>query len=245
MGYEHHMQLQCSPLCNHAKAPAMGVEREAALALLLMSISCGALPLVRTPHAIPLYLLCSVMHAHMCRVCARWCHRLMRSKLSQARLATIIGEAVEIERSFLCDALPVDLIGMNANLMEQYIQFVADRLMVALDADKLYNAANPFDWMELLSLQCVPSLGTLSPKPYSRIPWPYCCPLGGRGVLGVAVVAGLPLPGAVNCSACLGLSGSADTIRLSSMHIATNWTSGHEADQKEVMGGGCSRAVFS
>lgn len=79
--------------------------------------------------------------------------RLLNNKLSQQRLATIIGEAVEIERSFLCDALPVDLIGMNAKLMEQYIQFVADRLMVALDADKLYNASNPFDWMELLSLQ--------------------------------------------------------------------------------------------
>ena len=85
----------------------------------------------------------------------------MKKKLSNERLSTIISEAVDIERSFLCDALPVDLIGMNAGLMERYIQFVADRLLTALGAPKMYNVSNPFDWMELLSLQCAPSTADL------------------------------------------------------------------------------------
>ena len=62
-------------------------------------------------------------------------------------------EAVEIEQAFLIDALPVSLIGMNCTLMCQYIEFVADRLLVALGNDKHYDSANPFDWMELISLQ--------------------------------------------------------------------------------------------
>jgi ribonucleotide reductase beta subunit family protein with ferritin-like domain len=64
-----------------------------------------------------------------------------------------VGEAVEYEKEFVCDALPVSLIGMNADLMSQYIEFCADRLLVALDAPKLFNATNPFDWMVLISLQ--------------------------------------------------------------------------------------------
>ena len=94
--------------------------------------------------------------------------RHLRTKLTPERLHTIIGEAVEIEQSFLCDALPVDLIGMNARLMEQYIQFVADRLLVALGAPKLFSVSNPFDWMELLSLQCVPQ----APLAGSMPAWP-------------------------------------------------------------------------
>ncbi|CAD6568572.1 MAG: Ribonucleotide-diphosphate reductase (RNR), small subunit [Tremellales sp. Tagirdzhanova-0007] len=65
----------------------------------------------------------------------------------------IIKEAVKIEQEFLTDALPVSLIGMNAKLMCQYIEFVADRLLVALGNDKLWNVANPFDFMEMISLQ--------------------------------------------------------------------------------------------
>jgi ribonucleoside-diphosphate reductase subunit M2 len=64
----------------------------------------------------------------------------------------IITEAVTIEQSFLTDALPVSLIGMNAKLMCQYIEFCADRLLVALGNEKAYNATNPFDWMENISL---------------------------------------------------------------------------------------------
>ena len=58
-----------------------------------------------------------------------------------------------MEKEFICDALPVDLIGMNSRLMSQYIEFVADRLLVALGNEKTYNVPNPFDWMELISLQ--------------------------------------------------------------------------------------------
>ena len=65
----------------------------------------------------------------------------------------IISEAVEIEIEFVTSALPVSLIGMNSDLMEEYIRFVADRLMVSLGASKLYNATNPFPWMEMISMQ--------------------------------------------------------------------------------------------
>jgi ribonucleoside-diphosphate reductase beta chain len=65
----------------------------------------------------------------------------------------MIGDAVEIEKEFITEALPVDLIGMNAKLMKQYIEFVADRWIVALGYPKLYNATNPFDFMEMISLQ--------------------------------------------------------------------------------------------
>ncbi|KAF9482503.1 hypothetical protein BDN70DRAFT_853315 [Pholiota conissans] len=65
----------------------------------------------------------------------------------------IITEAVEIEKDFLSDALPVDLIGMNSTLMSQYIEFVADRLLVSLGNSKHYGATNPFDFMDMISLQ--------------------------------------------------------------------------------------------
>ncbi|GAA6057336.1 hypothetical protein JCM3770_001098 [Rhodotorula araucariae] len=72
---------------------------------------------------------------------------------SPHRIAQIIREAVEIEKEFLTDALPVGLIGMNARLMRQYIEFVADRLLVALGNHKLYGAENPFDFMEMISME--------------------------------------------------------------------------------------------
>lgn len=65
----------------------------------------------------------------------------------------IITEAVKIEQEFLTDALPVGLIGMNAKLMCQYIEFVADRLLVSLGNEKVYNVTNPFDFMDMISLQ--------------------------------------------------------------------------------------------
>ena len=74
-------------------------------------------------------------------------------KLKQERIHEIIGDAVKIEQEFVCDAIPVKLIGMNADLMSQYIEFCADRLIVALGYDKLYNASNPFEWMTMISLQ--------------------------------------------------------------------------------------------
>ena len=75
------------------------------------------------------------------------------NKLSVERVTQIITDAVAIEQEFVTDALPVRLIGMNADLMSQYIEFVADRLLVALNCPKVYYAVNPFDFMEMISLQ--------------------------------------------------------------------------------------------
>jgi ribonucleotide reductase beta subunit family protein with ferritin-like domain len=63
-----------------------------------------------------------------------------------------VTEAVQNEKDFICDAIPCKMIGMNADLMSQYIEFVADRIFVALGYQKVYNSANPFDFMELISL---------------------------------------------------------------------------------------------
>jgi ribonucleotide reductase beta subunit family protein with ferritin-like domain len=74
-------------------------------------------------------------------------------KIDKARIHEIIKEAVEIEIEFICDALPCRLIGMNSDLMTQYIKFVADRLVVQLGYKKIYNVGNPFDFMDLISLE--------------------------------------------------------------------------------------------
>mmetsp|Transcript_256 Transcript_256/g.837 ORF Transcript_256/g.837 Transcript_256/m.837 type:complete len:329 (-) Transcript_256:493-1479(-) len=78
---------------------------------------------------------------------------LESSKLEDSVVHDIVKGAVEIEREFVTDALPVSLVGMNAELMVQYIDFVADRLCVSLGVPKLYHASNPFDFMDLISLQ--------------------------------------------------------------------------------------------
>ena len=74
-------------------------------------------------------------------------------KIDKARIHELIKEAVEIETEFICEALPCRLIGMNSEMMTQYIQFVADRLCVQLGYKKIYNVGNPFDFMELISLE--------------------------------------------------------------------------------------------
>jgi ribonucleoside-diphosphate reductase beta chain len=78
---------------------------------------------------------------------------MLNHKLSHEAVAAIIGDAVAIEKEFISDALPVKLIGMNADLMKQYIEFVADRWMNELGYPKLFNVSNPFDFMEMISLQ--------------------------------------------------------------------------------------------
>ncbi|WP_202923358.1 ribonucleoside-diphosphate reductase small subunit [Pontibacter pudoricolor] len=80
-------------------------------------------------------------------------YSMLQNKLSEERIHEIIKDAVTIEQEFVTDALPVDLIGMNAKLMSQYIEFVADRLLLSLGYSKIYNATNPFDFMEMISLQ--------------------------------------------------------------------------------------------
>jgi len=80
-------------------------------------------------------------------------YRMLENKLSKEAATAIITDAVEIEKEFISDALPVSLIGMNAKLMSQYIEFVADRWLGELGYDKVYGASNPFDFMEMISLQ--------------------------------------------------------------------------------------------
>ena len=75
------------------------------------------------------------------------------NKLPESRIHEIIGDAVRIEKKFVKESLPVELIGMNSTLMCQYIEFCADRLLLALNVSKLYEATNPFDWMDMISLQ--------------------------------------------------------------------------------------------
>jgi ribonucleoside-diphosphate reductase beta chain len=75
------------------------------------------------------------------------------NKMSKDQVRDIIAEAVEIEKEFILDALPVKLIGMNSDLMSQYIEFVADRLLTELGNEKIFNVSNPFDFMEMISLQ--------------------------------------------------------------------------------------------
>lgn len=77
----------------------------------------------------------------------------VKNKLPKDTVRSIITDAVEIEKEFVSDALPVNLIGMNAELMCQYIEFVADRLLVALGQEKVYKVENPFPWMDMISLQ--------------------------------------------------------------------------------------------
>lgn len=80
-------------------------------------------------------------------------YRQCINKLTNDMIHNIIKEAVKCEKSFIIDSIPVNLIGMNSSLMSNYIEFVADRLCHALGHSKIYNTSNPFEWMELISLQ--------------------------------------------------------------------------------------------
>ena len=77
----------------------------------------------------------------------------LNKKINKSKVLEIIKDAVEIEKEFICDALPCRLIGMNSELMCQYIEFVADRLSLQLGYDKIYNKTNPFDFMEMISIE--------------------------------------------------------------------------------------------
>ena len=80
-------------------------------------------------------------------------YKHIKNKLPNERILEIITSAVEHEQEFVTEALPVELIGMNSKLMAQYIEFVADRLLFALGVPKYYNSENPFEWMDMISLQ--------------------------------------------------------------------------------------------
>ena len=75
------------------------------------------------------------------------------NQLEKENVQEIIADAVEIEKEFVTESLPVRLIGMNSDLMSQYIEFVADRLLVELGSNKIYNTSNPFDFMDMINLQ--------------------------------------------------------------------------------------------
>ena len=75
------------------------------------------------------------------------------NKVPKERIREIISSALDIEKEFITDSLPVDLIGMNCDLMKQYLEFVADRLLLDLKCEKIYNAENPFDFMQNIALQ--------------------------------------------------------------------------------------------
>ena len=77
----------------------------------------------------------------------------LKNRISERDIHNMFKEAVKIEKEFISDSIPCRLIGMNADLMKQYIEFVADRLLVQLGYDKIWNSENPFDFMELISLR--------------------------------------------------------------------------------------------
>jgi ribonucleoside-diphosphate reductase beta chain len=75
------------------------------------------------------------------------------NKVPKERIKEIIVDALNIEREFIIESLPVKLIGMNSDLMTKYLEFVTDRLLVELGCEKVYNSENPFDFMEMISLE--------------------------------------------------------------------------------------------
>eukprot|EP00658_Telonema_sp_P-2_P012281 TRINITY_DN14681_c0_g2_i5.p1 TRINITY_DN14681_c0_g2~~TRINITY_DN14681_c0_g2_i5.p1 ORF type:complete len:139 (+),score=55.60 TRINITY_DN14681_c0_g2_i5:189-605(+) len=80
-------------------------------------------------------------------------YNMLELKLPEEQVHAIIKDAVEHEKEFVTEALPVNLIGINCAMMCEYIEFVADHLLASLGVGKVYNTANPFDWMELISLE--------------------------------------------------------------------------------------------
>jgi ribonucleoside-diphosphate reductase subunit M2 len=80
-------------------------------------------------------------------------YSMLKDKPSKELILKIIKEAVELEKEFITESLPCNLIGMNMDLMKQYIEYVSDRLLLMLGLDKVYNSSNPFPWMELISVQ--------------------------------------------------------------------------------------------
>jgi len=80
-------------------------------------------------------------------------YSMLIHKLPEITVKKIIGDSVSAEKEFITESLPVALIGMNSSLMKQYIEFVADRLLIELGYSKMFNTKNPFDSMELISLQ--------------------------------------------------------------------------------------------
>ncbi len=96
-------------------------------------------------------------------------YHTLKEKLNEEEIREILTEAVEIEKEFICDALPCSLIGMNSKMMSQYIEFVADRLAVQLGIQKIFKAQNPFDFMEMISLEGKTNFFEKKVSEYSRV----------------------------------------------------------------------------
>lgn len=95
-------------------------------------------------------------------------YHTLPTPLLESEISEILKEAVEIEKEFIVDALPCSLIGMNSKMMTQYIEFVADRLAVQMGCQKLYRTSNPFDFMELISLEGKTNFFEKKVSEYSR-----------------------------------------------------------------------------
>lgn len=95
-------------------------------------------------------------------------YHTLSTPLLESEISEILKEAVEIEKEFIVDALPCSLIGMNSKMMTQYIEFVADRLAVQMGCQKLYRTSNPFDFMELISLEGKTNFFEKKVSEYSR-----------------------------------------------------------------------------
>ena len=80
-------------------------------------------------------------------------YSMLKDKPDKHVIKNIIQEAVSLEKEFITESLPCDLIGMNMNLMKQYIEYVSDRLLLMLGLEKEYKVSNPFPWMEMISVQ--------------------------------------------------------------------------------------------
>ena len=95
-------------------------------------------------------------------------YSMLQTKLSKTKAHKMIREAVKCEKEFITESLPCGLIGMNAKMMSQYIEFVADRLAVQLGVPKVYGTANPFDFMDLISLEGKTNFFEKKVSDYSR-----------------------------------------------------------------------------
>ena len=92
----------------------------------------------------------------------------LQDKLDEETVHNLVKEAIECEEEFVCDALPVELIGMNSGKMVEYIKFCADRLVVSLGYSKIWNAENPFEWMDLINLQGKSNFFEKRPSEYKK-----------------------------------------------------------------------------
>ena len=95
-------------------------------------------------------------------------HSMLKNKTTQEKVHVIIKEAVEIEKEFITKSIPCNLIGMNSELMKEYIEFVADRLLVQLEYEKIWNSKNPFPFMELISLRGKANFFEVKPSNYVK-----------------------------------------------------------------------------